>query len=397
MDRMELDANPFASFAGRNVFVTGHTGFKGSWLAIWLARLGANVTGYALPPETNPNNFAASCVEDCLVDHHASDIRDVERVRQALEAARPDFVFHLAAQPLVHKSYRQPRETIDVNVLGTVNVLDAVRAWSNPCVVIVVTSDKCYAETNIEGGCRESHPLGGQDPYSASKAATEIVTNSFRSSYFAPADYINHGVQLATVRAGNVIGGGDWAEDRIVTDIVRSLQSNKPVQLRNPRAVRPWQHVLDALAGYLLLSQQMQSTLAPELATAWNFGPHNDFHPVHEVTDAFIKTWGAGSWESVGSPASWSEAMTLTLNTEKARRELGWKTVWDFTTTIDRTANWYRRFFDDPHSANDCKLCVDDIRGWQQGWAESTRPSIATPLGVLLENSAGISSPLSNT
>lgn len=387
MGRVELNTHPFQSLRGRNVFVTGHTGFKGSWLAMWMSRLGANVYGYALPPETTPNNFEVSGVGDVLADHTTGDIRDAEKLTAALQAADPEIVFHLAAQPLVRRSYRQPRETLDVNVIGTASLLDAVRQFAQPCVVIVVTSDKCYAQTDAADGCRETDALGGSDPYSASKASAELVANSYRQAFFSPEKFADHGVQLASVRAGNVIGGGDWAEDRIMTDVVAALQSGQPVQLRNPHSVRPWQHVLDALSGYLCLSERMQTTLAPELATAWNFGPSQALRTVQAVVEAFVDAWGFGSWECIGTPSAWSEAQTLTLNTDKARRELGWRPVWDFDETIRRTAGWYRRFAEHGSGA-----CLADISAWESAWlnrkplptsvnALSTDGAVPNPLG----------------
>ncbi|HEX7500265.1 MAG TPA: CDP-glucose 4,6-dehydratase, partial [Polyangia bacterium] len=248
-----------AAFAGRSVFVTGHTGFKGAWLSLWLSRLGARVTGYALAPSTEPSAFVAGGVRDVLAAHHEADIRDGERLVQAMRACTPDVVLHLAAQPLVRASYEQPRETFDVNVVGTASVLDAVRALGRPCVVVVVTSDKCYDNREHVFGYRETDPLGGLDPYSASKGAAEIVVASYRQSFFPSERVRAHGVKLASVRAGNVIGGGDWAQDRIVADIARSLSSGRPVPVRNPLSLRPWQHVLEPLGGYLLLAARMQA------------------------------------------------------------------------------------------------------------------------------------------
>jgi CDP-glucose 4,6-dehydratase len=337
-----------AAFAQRSVFVTGHTGFKGSWLSLWLSRLGAHVTGYALPPPTNPSAFVACGVRDGLAAHHEADIRDHARLTQAMHDCEPDVVLHLAAQPLVRTSYQQPRETFDVNVVGTASVLDAVRALGRPCAVVVVTSDKCYDNREHTWGYRETDPLGGLDPYSASKGAAELVVASYRHSFFPPERVHQHGVTLASVRAGNVIGGGDWAQDRIAADVARSLSSGQPVSVRNPRSLRPWQHVLEPLGGYLLLAARMLA--APDdvrLADAWNFGPSNlEVVTVGTLVDLLVAAWGCGSWQDTSSSGQPHEARLLRLSIDKAVTVLGWRPRWSVGETARRTAHWYRAFYE---------------------------------------------------
>ena len=363
-----------AAFAGRSVFVTGHTGFKGAWLSLWLSRLGARVTGYALAPSTEPSAFVAGGVRDVLATHHEADIRDGERLVQAMRACAPDVVLHLAAQPLVRASYEQPRETFDVNVVGTASVLDAVRALGRPCAVVVVTSDKCYDNREHVFGYRETDPLGGLDPYSASKGAAEIVVASYRQSFFPPERVRTHGVKLASVRAGNVIGGGDWAQDRIVADIARSLSSGRPVPVRNPRSLRPWQHVLEPLGGYLLLAARMQA--APDdarLADAWNFGPSSvEVVTVGALADLFIAAWGSGNWQDVSLDGQPHEARLLRLSIDKAVTMLGWRPRWTVAEAVRRTALWYRGFYEQspatriPGSMRD--RCLAEIADYEAAW-----------------------------
>jgi CDP-glucose 4,6-dehydratase len=335
------------AFRGRPVLVTGHTGFKGSWLSLWIARLGARVTGYALPPPTRPSLFEAGGVRARLTAHWEADVRDRTALRAALAEATPDVVFHLAAQPIVRRSYASPVETFDVNVLGTAVLLDAVRELGLRCAVVVVTSDKCYENREPSRPRRESDRLGGDDPYSASKAAAEIVVESYRRSYFPPADAARHGVLLSTARAGNVIGGGDWAEDRIVPDCVRALGDGQPVAVRNPRSRRPWQHVLEPLAGYLTLAAALLGTDAPRFAEAWNFGPRpDDEATVCEVVDAFLGEWGNGTWAERPEAEAPTEAARLRLSIDAAVRRLGWSPRWALAEAIRRTARWYRRHAD---------------------------------------------------
>jgi CDP-glucose 4,6-dehydratase len=351
--------------AGKSVFVTGHSGFKGSWLSIWLHRLGAKVAGYSKPPPTTPSNFEMSRVEALLASHHVGDIRDAASLTSAIVAADPDVIFHMAAQPLVRESYLNPRETLEVNVIGTATVLDVVRARGKPCVVIVVTSDKCYENCEHVWGYRESDPMGGHDPYSASKGAAELVVSSYRRSFFSSSTTAKHGVKIASVRAGNVIGGGDWATDRLIPDIIRSLSTGVEVRLRNPDAVRPWQHVLDPLAGYLLLATRMLEKDDGALASGWNFGPlPGQDVPVSRLAQALIDEWGGGRWTDAREEHQPHEAQTLRLSIEKAFAHLAWRPRWDVSTSIRRTARWYARAARTQGSMLDA--CLEDIEAYER-------------------------------
>lgn len=348
-----------AVFAGRSVLVTGHTGFKGAWLTFWLTELGARVTGLALAPNSQSNLFTAAELSPRLARHVEGDIGDARLVADVVKQSNPDVVFHLAAQSLVLESYRRPRETFETNVLGTANLLEAIREAGRSCAVLVVTSDKCYANGNEGRLFREADPLGGADPYSASKAAAEMVAAAYRQSFFPPERLSEHGVQLATVRGGNVLGGGDWAADRIVPDIVRALQAGQPVNVRNPHAVRPWQHVLDVLNGYLTLAGSMLGEPHARWCTAWNFGPRPARPiPVREVVEQFLRIWGAGEWRSAQAERSPYEAAMLQLCIDKALAELPWQPRWDGAATIERTARWYHAF----HCGEDPRqLCSADL------------------------------------
>lgn len=351
------------SLSGKRVFVTGHTGFKGSWLVMLLHRAGARVTGYSLAPPTNPSLFEAAAVRDLVDTHYEADIRDAARLASAVKAAQPDVVMHLAAQPLVRLSHRDPLETFSTNVVGTASVLDAVRALAKPCATIVVTSDKCYEPHDDGRPHDESDAMGGRDPYSASKGAAELVAAAYRRSYFPPGRLAEHGVQLATVRAGNVIGGGDWAEDRIVTDIVRHLVAGRPVPVRNPAAIRPWQHVLEPLSGYLALTEAMLTDPGPRWCTGWNFGPASGGDiTVRELAEIFIDAWGSGSWEDVHDPRAPIETHVLRLAIDKAVADLPWRPQLDARAAIYRTAAWFQSVSADPESALAC--CEADIRDY---------------------------------
>jgi CDP-glucose 4,6-dehydratase len=340
-------SRPFGGiFSGRRVLVTGHTGFKGSWLSLWLSALGARVAGLALPPSTSPSNYAASAVAGGLDREAIVDLRQGGDVAALVESFRPEVVFHLAAQALVRQSYAEPVATFATNVLGTVHLLEAIRTSGCRCVVVVVTSDKCYAPDAQGRRLREPDPLGGRDCYSASKAAAELACAAYRDSFFPPERAAAHGVKLATVRAGNVIGGGDWAQDRLVPDIVRALAAGQVPRLRNPRSVRPWQHVLEPLSGYLLLAARMLGSDDPELCSAWNFGPPSrGERTVGDVTAAFLDLWGGGSFEEAPAPGAPPETGVLRLSSEKAQSLLGWAPRWTLEAALRRTAEWYRRFY----------------------------------------------------
>jgi CDP-glucose 4,6-dehydratase len=320
---------------GRSVFITGHTGFKGGWLATWLAGLGARVAGYALAPDTTPSYFSATGLGD-HVTSHLGDLADGAALERALASARPSVVFHLAAQALVRRSYRDPLATLETNVLGTARLLEAVRCTPSVQAVVVVTSDKCYHNGERLRGYREDEPLGGHDPYSASKAAAEIVTAAWRRSFFA-----GDGPRLASARAGNVIGGGDWAEDRLVPDAIRALQRGAPLRVRHPSAVRPWQHVLEPLGGYLLLAERLVES--DGFATAWNFGPDDDDAvPVAAVVELVLGLWGGGRWEAAPDPTAPHEAGLLRLDATRARERLGWRPALTLKEAAELTVDWYR-------------------------------------------------------
>jgi len=347
-------------YNNKRVLITGHTGFKGSWIALWLKRLGANVYGYSLDPPTIPSNYTLSNVRDVLTGETIGDIRNRVLMRDVLQSFCPDVIFHLAAQPLVRASYDFPYDTFEVNVLGTASVLDAVREYQKPCAVICITTDKCYENREQVWGYRECDALGGHDPYSASKGAAEILIASYRRSFFPPADLNKHGVQLATVRAGNVIGGGDWACDRIVTDMVKALAGGNPVAVRNPHAIRPWQHVLEPLSGYLKLGEAMLEKPDGKWSSAWNFGPVSGTEiTVGELADAFVKAWGTGSWEDQSVTGQLHEASILRLNIDKAGSQLCWQPRWTCDEMVDRTAKWYRAVLCEGLNAR--SACENDI------------------------------------
>jgi CDP-glucose 4,6-dehydratase len=370
------------SFNNRAVLITGHTGFKGSWLAIWLHRLGAKVNGYSLPPPTAPNHFTTSSVRALLANHYEGDVRDASHVQAALEACQPEVIFHLAAQPVVRHSYIEPLETFEVNAMGVATVLDCVRKVGRSCVVVVVTSDKCYENHASIEGHREDGRLGGHDPYSASKAAAELIAASYRRSFFPPDALSQHGVRVATVRAGNVIGGGDWAADRIVPDIVRALSRDQPIRVRNPGSVRPWQHVLEPLSGYLTLASNMLTRSDPDLCSAWNFGPlAGSEASVRDLVETFCEAWGDARWEDVSSLVQPFEEASLRLSIEKAGRQLSWQPRWRFAEAVRRTCRWYRSFYSSPGKCTH-DLCLHDIADHEVGVTEegcspTPRPSYA--------------------
>ncbi|MBN2575587.1 MAG: CDP-glucose 4,6-dehydratase [Deltaproteobacteria bacterium] len=350
-------------YQGRSVLVTGHTGFKGSWLTLWLHDLGAKVHGYSLPPPTVPSNFEASRVGELCASQTEADVRDVARLEQALRTIGPEVIFHLAAQSLVRDGYRHPAETFDVNLMGTVRLLDAVRVLGRPVSMVIVTSDKCYQNSEQTSGYRESDPMGGDDPYSASKGATELAVAAFRRSFFSPERLAQHGVKISSARAGNVIGGGDWGRDRIVSDTVLALHAGQPVPVRNPHAVRPWQHVLEPLSGYLILGHRLATSDEPRWTNAWNFGPaESSAIPVSRLVEAFIESWGGGRWEATSSADAFWERRVLRLSVERAVAELGWRPRWTVLEAVARAASWYRAFYEGSHDMRD--RCREDIQSY---------------------------------
>jgi CDP-glucose 4,6-dehydratase len=326
---------------GRRVFVTGHTGFKGSWLSLWLARRGAKIRGFALDPVGELNLFTAASVSD-VVDDVRGDIRDYARLEASITEFAPEAVFHLAAQPLVRLSYADPLGTYATNVMGTAHVLEAIRKTPSVRAVVCVTTDKCYLNQEWVWPYRENDPLGGHDPYASSKACAEIVSAAFRSSYFPIEKLQEHHVALATARAGNVIGGGDWSEDRLIPDLIRGFQTKQPVLIRHPKAIRPWQHVLEPLHGYMLLAEQLLAQQTP-FASAFNFGPANeDAWPVEQIASAVADIWGEGASWLPDSKPSVHEANLLRLDSSKARAELGWKPRLTIATGLEWTMAWYK-------------------------------------------------------
>jgi CDP-glucose 4,6-dehydratase len=325
---------------GRRVFLTGHTGFKGGWLALWLAKLGAQTCGYALDPSTEPNLFQVAQVTTAVEDIRG-DILDRARLDEAMIRFEPEVVFHLAAQPLVRRSYSDPLGTYATNVMGTAHVLEAVRKTPSVRAVVSVTTDKCYENKEWIWPYRETDPLGGHDPYSSSKACAEMVSHSYRSSFF-PVDRLDqHGVALATARAGNVIGGGDWSPDRLVPDLIRGFVSRDPAPIRRPGAIRPWQHVLEPLHGYIQLAEKLIEQKG-QFATAFNFGPNGDAWSVERIATRIASAWGDGaSWIKDGDPGV-HEAGYLRLDSSKARAELGWQTPLGIEAALDWTVGWYR-------------------------------------------------------
>jgi CDP-glucose 4,6-dehydratase len=325
---------------GRRVLVTGHTGFKGSWLVLLLRRLDAQIAGLALPPATSPSLFDLADAADGI-DHRIGDVTSLAEVEATFARQRPEIVLHLAAQSLVQESYRNPVLTYATNVLGTVHVLDAARRCDSVRAVVVVTSDKCYENREWVWPYRETDRLGGHDPYSNSKSCAELITDAYRRSFFAASRYAEHGLAIATARAGNVIGGGDWAADRLVPDAVRAFAAGLPLVVRNPTAVRPWQHVLDPLIGYLVLAERLFSA-GPEFGEGWNFGPADggDATVGHLVT-AFSSTWGPAAQWHPASAAARPEAMALRLDSSKARTRLGWRPLLPLDRAIALTVEWY--------------------------------------------------------
>lgn len=345
-------------YKGKKVLVTGHTGFKGSWLSIWLNELGAKVIGYALSPLNSNDNFVLTQLQSKIIDIRG-DIRDKEQLQQVFETYKPDMVFHLAAQPIVRTSYNYPVETYEVNVMGTINVLECIRKCETAKTGIFITTDKCYENKEQCWGYKETDSLGGYDPYSSSKAAAEIAVSSWRQSFMNPRNYNKHGKAIATVRAGNVIGGGDWSKDRIIPDCIRAIESDIPICIRSPKAIRPWQHVLEPLSGYLKLGEKM-SMNPIEYNEPWNFGPNlESIVSVWDIASSIINAYGKGQLVdiSISQNEQFHETNTLNLEISKAKFKLGWKPKLSVEEAICYTVEWYKKYKTD----DIYKLCVEQI------------------------------------
>jgi CDP-glucose 4,6-dehydratase len=333
-----------AFWQGKRVFMTGHTGFKGGWLSLWLSSMGAKVTGYALAPNTTPSFYEVAGVESVMEKFFIADIRGLEKLRSAMTAANPEIVIHMAAQPLVRYSYANPVETYATNVMGTVNVLESIRGLDCVRATVVVTTDKCYENKEWVWGYRENEPMGGYDPYSNSKGCAELVTAAYRQSYFSDGAYEKHQHALASARAGNVIGGGDWSEDRLIPDALKAFEASQPLLIRNPLATRPWQHVLEPLSGYLVLAQALYQEGA-KFASAWNFGPKDeDARTVKEVVDLLIKKSPLGARWTQDESEQPHEAHALKLDCSKADQLLGWRPRWSLETAVENIAEWQKAF-----------------------------------------------------
>lgn len=334
-------------YHGKRVLVTGHTGFKGSWLSIWLHELGAEVIGVAKEPFSERDNFVLSGIGRKIKADIRADICDGERMKEIFREYQPEIVFHLAAQPLVRLSYEIPVETYQTNVMGTINILEAIRATDSVKVGVMITTDKCYENKEQIWGYRENEPMGGYDPYSSSKGAAEIAIASWRNSFFNPAQYEKHGKSIASVRAGNVIGGGDWALDRIIPDCIKALEAGKAIDIRSPKAIRPWQHVLEPLSGYMLLAQKMWNEPA-RYCEGWNFGPRAEsISTVWDVATKVVENYGEGELRDLSDPAALHEAKLLMLDISKAKFQLGWEPRMGINQTVRLTVDWYKRYKDE--------------------------------------------------
>lgn len=345
-------------YCGKRVLVTGHTGFKGSWLSIWLHELGAEVVGVSQDPFTNRDNYVLSGIGNKMIADLRSDICDGQKMKEIFQKYQPEIVFHLAAQPLVRYSYEQPVETYEANVMGTIHVMEAIRATSSVKVGVMITTDKCYDNKEQMRGYKEDDPFGGYDPYSSSKGACEIAIQSWRRSFFNPEDYgKKHHVSLASVRAGNVIGGGDWALDRIIPDCIKALEQDKVIDIRSPKAIRPWEHVLEPLSGYMLLAKK-QWEHPTEFCEGWNFGPESEsVSTVWEVATELIKNYGKGELKDSSGPNAVHEAKLLMLDITKAKTKLGWKPRMNMQQCMELVADWYKRY----QTEDVYQICVEEI------------------------------------
>lgn len=345
-------------YKGKRVLITGHTGFKGSWLSIWLHELGAEVVGVGLEPYSERDNYVLSGIGHKIKADIRADIRDLQKIKTIFTEYQPEIVFHLAAQPLVRLSYDIPVETYETNVMGTINVMEAIRATNSVKVGVMITTDKCYENNEQKSGYIETDPFGGYDPYSSSKGACEIAIQSWRRSFFNPLDYgITHTVSLASVRAGNVIGGGDWALDRIIPDCIRALESGKPIEIRSPKAIRPWEHVLEPLSGYLLLAQKMWYS-PTDYCEGWNFGPEEDsISTVWDIATMLLNNYGCGELKDCSNSSAVHEAKLLMLNINKVKSRLGWKPRLSIQKCMALVVDWYKRY----KTESVYKLCVEEI------------------------------------
>lgn len=344
-------------YKGKRVLVTGHTGFKGSWLSIWLHRLGAEVIGIAKDPYTPRDNYVLSGIGGKIKADIRSDIRDGEGLKEIFSIYQPEIVFHLAAQPLVRLSYEFPVETYETNVMGTIHVMEAIRSTPSVRVGVMITTDKCYENKEQIWGYREDEPMGGYDPYSSSKGAAEIAISSWRRSFLNPKDYVLHKKSIASVRAGNVIGGGDWALDRIIPDCIRALEVEDPINIRNPQAIRPWQHVLEPLSGYMLLAMKMWEDPV-SYCEGWNFGPHSEsITSVWEVATKVIRNYGCGMLRDLSDPKALHEAKLLMLDINKSKFCLGWEPRMDIEKCVALTVDWYKRY----QTEDVYNMCVEQI------------------------------------
>lgn len=349
-------------YRGKRVLVTGHTGFRGSWLSIWLHELGAEVIGVAQDPFTERDNFVLSGIRQRIKADIRADIRDGERMKEIFHQYQPEIVFHLAAQPLVRLSYDIPVETYQTNVMGSINILEAIRATDSVKVGVMITTDKCYENREQIWGYRENEPMGGYDPYSSSKGAAEIAIASWRRSFFNPNDYEKHGKSIASVRAGNVIGGGDWALDRIIPDCIKALEAGKPIEIRSPKAIRPWQHVLEPLSGYMLLVQKMWDEPV-KYCEGWNFGPKAEsITNVWDVASMVIENYGSGELKDLSDPNALHEAKLLMLDISKAKFQLGWEPRMSLDKCIQLVVDWYKRYKEEDAYT----LCVEHIEKYLQ-------------------------------